>query len=286
MPTPAFTPFVDAQTAYKSPLGQDFFRQMQDDFTNLNSRLSSLESAIAVYDHFNTRVAFSRDGAEIRFPSFPVVAPYDVAASPTFQASLSGNWVALADTDDTLFDISGGMNVPPPAFSVARIGAASGGSWMSVFSRRTVLFNSMTRPLVLNARFKLSADIATKAGLRVMPTAGASAPADPSATDSKGIWLERVDATNWRFVSFDSSRNNGSSFAKPTPGTWYTVQIIFTDDPSNRALCYVNGVLKETFTSNLPTADELSFYFGHAATGGTMDIDIASLRAEGIADAA
>src|SRR6185436_17736051 len=110
--------------------------------------------------------------------------------------------------------------------------------------------------------------------------------ADPSVTDSKGIWVERVDATNWRFVSFDSSRNNGSSFAKPTPGTWWTIDVIFTDDPRNRALCYINGVLKETFTSNLPTADSLHYYFGHASTAGDMDIDIAGLRAEGIADAA
>jgi len=78
-----------------------------------------------------------------------------------------------------------------------------------------------------------------------------------SATRSRnGIFLELGSvAGQWRFTSADANVPTvGTDFAQVADGTWFEVKIEFTDVGGNQAKCYIDGVLKETLTTNLPTA--------------------------------
>jgi hypothetical protein len=69
--------------------------------------------------------------------------------------------------------------------------------------------------------------------------------------------MER-NGSNWRFVSKDSGgTTNGSDFTPVTAGNWFDVEIKFEDSPGNQARCFVDGVLKSTLTTNLPTGEVL-----------------------------
>jgi hypothetical protein len=105
------------------------------------------------------------------------------------------------------------------------------------------------------------------------------------ARPNNGIFLELGGAANT--FRFTSRRNGGASPADMTFGadfawianaTWFTVSIVFTDAGGNRALCYVDGVLKETITLTLPTAKNLYGNIGVTAVGGAsvqIDADMA-----------
>jgi hypothetical protein len=114
---------------------------------------------------------------------------------------------------------------------------------MGAITRRKVQFNAVGLPITLTWRWKQSHDKQFLVGLKLLG----------NFADANGIWLERVDASNWRFVSYDGTRNSGVSFGNVAPGNWVKTKIVFTNDPSNRALCYVNDVLKDTLTLQLPT---------------------------------
>jgi hypothetical protein len=108
------------------------------------------------------------------------------------------------------------------------------------------------------------------------------------------VWLEQPDDANWRFVTSAGSPLAGGSFARPGAETWYSVKIEFTDTPSNRAICSVDGTQRAFFTSNLPLTDILHSWFSigfvfTAAGGGTtlheIDCDRVDLSFPGMADA-
>lgn len=285
MAIPAFVEFTDPETQYKSGIGQDYARKMKDNFTNLNARTLQLEKYTRVFDHF---ISSDHTSNSLGFgKSFE--CPDDDAAYTNLvdKWAVSENWLYIGyDGTDSR---RSHFNATKPARSVARISLSGGVSnfgYGHVFSRKHFRFDQVTRPIIFEARMKISADGYVYAGLRHGITQDATG--RPS-TDRAGVWLERVDSTNWRFVSFDGSRFNGSNFAKPTAGNWFTVKIEFTDTPSNRAICSVDGVVKETITSNLDTDTELRAWwcaFQNNFSNFDLDSDRAEFSCLGLADAA
>jgi len=138
----------------------------------------------------------------------------------------------------------------------------SGGQNIGIHTNRLFQFDGETRPLIVKGRIKKLLDVAQRLGLQENNLAS-------PFTDVKGIWLERLDASNWRFVSYDTARNNGTSFTKPSDNTWFEVSIEFTGTPSNQALCRLDGVLKETLTTQLPTAVPLFGLFMFKGSGAS-----------------
>jgi hypothetical protein len=269
-----YVKLTDDQTAWKKQWGQDDFRQMRDNQESHEERITQLEEQIVFFDHFNSVGVDS--GADLSFP-FVVDQNGTVA-----RRSISKNWHVHWGGADGNYGNSV-ANPIKPSYSVARLGVSTSGFLVDWGFAKTVphlRFDRVTKPLRLIGRFKDSADILLIVGMREF-NAG-----NLSAADHPGIWLERVDASNLRFVSYDTSRNNGSSFARPTAGNWYEVEIIFTDDPSDQALCYVDGVLKETLTSQLPTARTLHGAWGLDSGTAQMDCDRFRFSAAAHLDAA
>jgi len=233
MALPAFVELTDAETAFKAGIGQDTGRKIKDDFTNLNSRELKLEGGIPNIDHFNSRdgrfFTVNADEIEDRVGRFHGYRTYGGTGG-----ALSPLWTF-------------------PAYSVVRVtsygGGVAGNNTNLLMTWEEYVFNDVTRPLIYEARVKWR-------GANNPPSIVIGM-ADQGLTN--GIWLGFPDTTNMRFTSRDaSSDTHGSNFTRIAAETWFTVRIEFTDDPSNRALCYVDGVLKSTLTATLPTSRRIA----------------------------
>jgi hypothetical protein len=279
---PDFAAFTTPETAYKALLRQAFFRKMKDDFDNLNGRVGQLETGILVTDHFN--------GPAGRFIEAGGVG----SLSTRVRFDGRGIWALLQ---------SGGAGTPDvalpssPAFSVLRLDAddASTNSRYSILlSLQDFVFNDSTRPVTYRARTKWRGQRANKEAHNVW---GLVTDLTPGSSPNSGIWLEMPDTSNFRFVTRDNgSQVNGSNFARTSADTWFEPYIEFTDSPSNRAKCYIDGVLKETFTTSLPTSRRLMGVIAaiqsHVGGGGAgttafqVDADRCRLAVDALVDAA
>lgn len=110
-------------------------------------------------------------------------------------------------------------------------------------------------------------------------------PAIGTLRPTSGCWLE-LSGGDWRFsCASASSYTNGSAITEVTAGTWFEVKIVFTDTPTDRFLCYLDGTLKETFTTagSLPTARNIYGMVKHKSTtsGRYFDIDRLDIYAGG-----
>ena len=241
---PDFVQLTTAETAAKAKIRQALMRKIKDNLDNLNGRATQVDQLARVFDHFN----FADAGA-------PITLPQDF----TLYAGADG-------------DIS------YPAFSVLRFNNSSTAS-MLVQTKRNYRFDSVTLPIRLIVRAKKLIDVGFSIGIRPYYSTSLTSNLSTSGlTDGNGIWLERVDSSNWRFVSYNGSRNNGANFAKPTDGNWFVVEIEFTNDPSNQALCRIDGVLKETLSTQLPTTSILHGFIDSVGSGSSpgsnvMDFD-------------
>jgi hypothetical protein len=279
MAIPLFTPFLDAQTAYKAALGQDFFRQMQDDFDNLNGRTTRLESSVLLYDHFA-----DQDGRWLEENN-------DANTLRHFELDKKGLWA--------VHRIHPGSNTPgdyPPmpsvqAHSSVLLDSNGNGSNNAIIlaGLQEVVFNSTVRPVVFEARVQWISLGAGQPNHRF--GLWSNIPATPWNTHAdSGIWLSFPDGSNVRFETRDNAGtlNTGTSFTRPAGSTWFTIRIEFTDDPSNRALCYLDGVLKETFTSSLPTSRRLFPVLAsiESTSSNQVYVDRCEFGAESLVDAA
>lgn len=182
------------------------------------------------FTNLNTRLLQLESRAEVfehfLYPSYPLIGP-DV-----------GEW---DDGSSGIFSRD--------AYSVIKAQSGQGNQSVGHAITRGLIFDELTRPLTFETRIKWGGSGAN--------TRMASGFGGYRAT-TRGVWLEMINSTQMRFSSRDSAGQfNGTAFSRIAISTWFKVKIIFTDDPSDRALCYVDDVLKETITSNLPTPDEL-----------------------------
>lgn len=264
----AYSALTEDETNAKAKLRQAFFKKLKDNDVDHKARIDRIYQGMRFFDHFNWRT----DVADRSWGT----APWNLGTG-TGDGSGGRGWVqynGLNDGHDANF------NPARPAFSVARIiNGTAGSSWCVNFTEFALRFDAITAPLILEARVKLSADGAPFLGLREMRDE------NPGGNDRAGIWVERVDGTNWRAVSYNGSRNNGLNWAKPSVGTWFVLRIEWT---SGQAIIKIDGATKDTLTTQLPTTTTLHGVLGCAigSVSCNHDHDRIEMAADGLGDAA
>lgn len=165
-----------------------------------------------------------------------------------------------------------------PSFSVLRVSSGNSNPGAGLVLPRPMNFASVGKPIRCKARVKRGTDTAFRFGFQSII----------NMTDSIGVWLERVDASNWRFAAYDGTRESGVSFANVATGTWFDFEIVLTDTPSDRALCYLNGVLKDTLTTHPPVTGDMwgLFNWDPNAASENYDFDYVDWDADARIDAA
>lgn len=147
-------------------------------------------------------------------------------------------------------------------------------------------FANRTKPITFSTRmwFADALNNAFYIGLTVAPAYNAnSVPTD-------GIWLQQkaADHTQWQFTA-TSSVGGGTEtpvdVARIANSTWFDVDIVFTDDPGNRALCYLDGSLIATFTTANALSTTINLH-GRATwtwgAGDTIRVDRMSAQCSGV----
>lgn len=278
-----FTALTTAETAFKAMLRQAFFRKLKDNFDDHESRIAAQESSSRLFDHFN-------DQPNVDGLSFDVEHYGDNTVSTIAQVALlqgGPRWVLHSQAGSSWG--AHVCNVAKPSYSVARLtlaagfSSAGGSTFAGIQSRLLHRLDQVVQPITFTGRFALSVDDTFLAGMRERCT---SLTENGVTTTRQGIWMERVDASNYRFKSNDGGTFTGSNFARPTIGSWFEVSIVFT---TGQALCYLNGSLKETIVSHLPSATALAAsWFGDIGGGSgpiNMDVDRVLWQAAGQSDA-
>lgn len=277
MAAPDFVALTELETDSGKPLRQALLKKVKDDFDNLHERVGAIESASGIFDHFNSGWDSSAAASVER--SWPIMRSIG-NTGVEFTAGVPP-WIITTDNPDGIEDSTAiGPNQPPPAYSVRRIRSVNT-SYAAIQSALELRFDQATLPIIFEGRFRNESDNPFRVGMMRR-----LANFNPS-TDGAGVWLERVDATNWRFATYNTARNNGVSFARPSTFLWYVVKIEFTDAPSNRVLCSIDGVLKDTISSQLPTAIPQRASWAAISPSATLDIDVDRVKfaAPGLADA-
>ncbi len=136
------------------------------------------------------------------------------------------------------------------------------GRWNFAFSTIAFMFNNVNPPIIFRGHFRMSD---TNRGIFIGLYENQDF--DHNDPSKDGIYIQRVDSSNWRFVSERSgSRTNGPTFTKPGNSTWFDVEIEFTDTPFNKALCRVDtggGLIQRAdLQADLPTTTPLFHMFG------------------------
>ncbi len=282
-----FNAFTLAETAYKAGLGQDFFRKLKDNFDDHESRLVQLQGGSRIIEHF-----IEDDGGGLSF--FPTEYNHGGTGVNSDPAGWTGSWYVSRNGMYQGYDLSSRngtiFNAAKPAGSVARVASigSGGAEYANWYSLKAFHYAQVGLPIVLEARCKIGTDNPFSFGVRQGPFSERLSFGGVGA-DRNGIWLERVDASNWRFVAFDGTRQNGSNFTKVAAGTWFRVRIEFGSTPS--ALCYIDGTLKETLTAHLPTSSLLRAALlvcdtNLGGTSGTVDYDLVDYSCGSLLDAA
>ena len=247
------------------PIRSSDITQMNDNITNHESRLVAVEDAsIREFSHFTQRevqasggAAFSDQilgaaGGSLTYGAFTIVS----SGAIVYQR------VATTITNDYHYI------------------QWTGGAVAQLMGKLSFNFASRTKPITYTWRFR-SSDVTNAffMGLTNYPVYGAN------TTPTDGIYLLLGGAANtFRFQSISTvsaGTTTGGDIAY-LANTWYEVKIVFTDDPGNRALCYTDGVLRETITTDLATTYNLSGRFTMSlGAGDTCDIDRALTSAAG-----
>lgn len=252
----AFTALTAAQTDANSPGDQTLMDLIRTNFDDHESRIMTVENpAVRAFSHFANRHGYASDIPLTRTTDGDSLnRDYD----RDFLLGAAVNTGSGATVSVTFTEITGTTD---QHYLKATLSTGTGGSPSSstyLVAQPVLYFNNRVKPLTFEARIRgaslYSSSLLYHVGFLRFKFDGASI-----GTPADGIWLERSGtAGNMRFVTVNGgSPINGSDFTGPSVNTWFKVKIIFESDPSNRARCFVDGVLKETLTTELPTAKQL-----------------------------
>ena len=287
---PPFSALTLTETAYKYLLRQAFFRKIKDNFDNLNGRVGSIEGSLLVFDHFNSSwITVSAQPAGRFFVNNGAAG--DPNYSPLLAQDARGIWV-----NERIWTGTGSVDPGPPydaGFSEMTIESSPNASGRSqgnaIWSAMELLFNSATRPVFFESRLKWGGSAVPRSLVGMIGALPNNWHNDANLP-TDGVWLEFPDSTNVRFVTrAGGTSTNGSNITRPTTGTRFKARFEFTDTPSNRALCYLDDVLKETFTTNLPTSARLRAMLVSRVqsqnANNLLTVDRCRFSGDGLADA-
>lgn len=273
---------TEAETTAAAFLRQALGRKFRNNFINHQARITALESNIIAFDHF------------LGWVSCPV--DFDGSGAAPKERIFNQRWLWA-------FQGQAGTPADPtfPAYSVVRLdadgNASNDAAHSGLYSLQDFVFDNVTKPITYKARVqwrgqRANHDPIHRWGMHASYYTSVGTPNAPY-----GIYLEMPNNTDFRFSCKSSAGvTTGTLFTRPIPDAWFEVRIDFTDDPSDRAVCYIDDVPKETLITNLPTTDRLrgsvicaQDYVGGGGAGSTpyqVDIDRIRYTCEGLTDAA
>lgn len=263
-----FTRVPDPNLDPDKPVRSADLKQIRDNQDDHESRLVSVEDAsIRVFSHFVSFRGVETGGGG--YSSSIITTNNDVV-------NFEGGKFYLASTAALVQQIIVSTTADDHYLRWTP-GAAGVGQCIANLSFN---FASRTKPITFNWRFRTSDNTnAFFLGLTNLPASKAN------TTPTDGIYLLLGGAgSTFRFRSTSSVSGlstTGSDIAFAN-NTWYEVKILFEDTPGNQARCYVDGLLKETFTTNLPTTINMFGRYTFASgAGDTFDLDRALVSAAG-----
>lgn len=282
----AWTAITAAETDQNSPLDQALMDKLRLNDADHETRVGTLEDAtnISAFSHFAQRHFFGDntaaspdnvlvtsggvDGAyeEKRFPEPFYLALFAGRASGDFATASIVNRIGVV-TDEHFLRI----DLPSDSGS-----SSTDTHFGMIMARPAFVYDNRVKPITFTARLRLATAASRRfhCGLTTWVRLESGA-GRPILTDR--IALERNGA-NWRFVtSSGGATTNGTDITPDSNNAWFEVKILFEAGPQAR--CYLKKstdgdfVLKETFTTNLPTAAQLH---GMALTAIVAQTDVAS----------
>lgn len=246
----AFTRVPDPNLDVGKPTRSVDIKQIRDNQDDHESRLLAVEDAsIRVFSHFNRhKRADTTSTINISSPGDDYDDAYFYVRGATITA------YSQIGVSDTAFD------------HYLHFDHSAAGSISTLSAVLAFNFASNTMPITFHTRIRR---ITVTDELRVGLMRWTDGNTFTEPTD--GIFLDLGGSSGWRFRTRNASTyTNGTDFSV-TDNTWYDVKILLEDSPSTQARCYFDGVLKETFTTNLPTSDNL---YGVCNFKGSSDADV------------
>ncbi len=274
---------TDDETNTAAFMRQALGKKFKNNFINHQDRINAIESGAVFFDHFTSRWHDVDNTFALADHSWHPGYMYGDPLEAEKRDGRGPTWFFASDQADA----AGSRNAVPTESSVARVAMAGGSApWVTVRPWFTLRYDQIVKPMRCVMRCKMSADGRFKLGITSV-TAGIS-----KLADQTGVWLERVDASNWRFKARDTGASSVTGpFTRVASGTWFEIAIEFTDDPSDRAICKLDGVDKTAggLTTNLPLDKDLALtvgLFGDAtAPAVNYDFDRVRHSSGGIIDA-
>jgi hypothetical protein len=255
MATPTeYTEVPDPLLDSGKPIRSTDIKQMRDNQNYLNTEIGRASRG-AVFDHFNRRTGYSSD---------LIVAGF---VGPTSRTDHAWRYYAGSNAGDEILE---GMTGAANWAHYIR----GTGEWLFQ-SIQAFQPNNADLPLDVTFRCRGSALAAgTALFLGLINYVAAS-----TVTPTRGVYLERDTAANWKFSTDDNSTPASSStFARAANDTWFTVRILYNS--TSEVECYFDGTLEHTFTADLPN-DGVLHLTAAAIDMGNFDTDYAGMVPSG-----
>lgn len=258
----AWATITAAETDQNSPIDQALMDKFRLNDADHETRALALENAPNVYafSHFSQRYFYGDNLAAS--PTNHIVSLAEGVSGLTelrdfaepFYFAIYRVSSSSVDLEAIVNSIGDGSDTHYIRFYRQSAYARTG--YMILMARPAFVFNNRVRPIVYTSRHRFSTSANHEIFIGLIPRFELDV--DISTTPlTDGIFLMRNGA-NWRFVTRSGGvSTNGSDITPVADNTWFEVEIKFEDSPSNRARCYIDTVLKETFTTNLPVAAQL-----------------------------
>jgi hypothetical protein len=243
----AFTALTSGQCDANSPLDETLLQLVRTNFDDHESRIKSVEDPnVRVFEHF-ARTKFYSSNEILVATGATYVASRDYADNLIFRAAGSGTFARWVNR----YGVAVGND--------AHFVRAQDVGTLQLICAPGYYFTNRTKPIVFKFRMMIENYNDWTGfffGLMDVPPAEAS-----TTRPSNGLFMEMgATAGTFRFVARNGgggSETVGTEFTRPSSSAWFTFEITFTNDPSNQAVCKIDGVTKETLTTNLPTAKTL-----------------------------
>jgi hypothetical protein len=239
----AYTAVPDGNLDVDDPIRSADIKQLNNNVIDHEARMLALEDPNRIDVHFErdhnytSGVACAASSTENRY--YGGLFTLNTSAGQTIVEAVSQAAGSTADEHYLSF---------PEAASTSLGGIIS--------ANQSIYFNNRTGPVTFIARIKVSVNPASTFGMCVGFTDARTfdAALDTGFRSNNGVFLETVDATNWRFVMTRASAlTAGSNFTPPTAGAWFEVKVVLMDDAGQHAECYVDDVPKSDLSgANLP----------------------------------
>jgi len=244
-PSKNWSNIADAQIDADSPLDTTLLTAIRDDLVHIKEWLGKDYTAAQNHNHdgVNSSIASS-------FTSLNEIEVYD------HFLFLSG-WTQ-----------SGTIAIQSAVNGVLRITTA-GGAYQGIFQD--------------GRAFQLSGSITVQFEARVKRVSGATPYTGLTDANSpgNGFYFEFTSGTNFIAVTQNSTTKTlTDTGVAATAGQWYAVKIVAT---SSAVLFYVDGVLKATHTTNIPTTNiGPAALIYNASAGFSLDVDYIRCHASGL----